>query len=320
MRVPWPAAPWATAMTCCVIAVGGMAAVAPATARAAAPATAGSPHVTGPHPARTRPIPAPLPVGRLRISGRPRDGAQVSAAGLSWRIPRFPRGMRLLTFEVGYAWQRCSARGGHCVSGADSTVTPFAAARYLVGHADTGGRLRLTETASEVVETSPATFSFQDVRRSVSVLDGAAVRPYPVHTRPRAEFINGTPERRTASTEEYFQVSAPHYNAADGQPTERYRIDRRAWRRVPASGAFYTGRLAIGPHRVQLRTANQAGATVASFGWRVVPMPAPLPCRSVRRACWYPPHLAANHRPMRWDWQIGRVTPLRRTGTHAVDI
>ena len=70
-----------------------------------------------------------------------------------------------------------------------------------------------------------------------------------------------------------------------------------------------------------MRTANRAGSTEIRFGWRVVPLPAPLACQPrAGQPCWYPPHLAANHRPMRWDWQIGRTTPLKRTGTRAVDI
>jgi hypothetical protein len=95
---------------------------------------------------------------------------------------------------------------------------------------------------------------------------------------------------------------------------------------MPANGVFYTGTLGIGPHQVRVRTANRAGATQAGYSWRVVPMPAPLACRPADgRACWYPPHLASGHgaagpRPMRWDWQIGRTTPLQRTGKHAVDI
>ena len=57
------------------------------------------------------------------------------------------------------------------------------------------------------------------------------------------------------------------------------------------------------------------------FAWHVVPMPAPLPCRAAPgRHCWYPPHLDSTGHPMRWDWQIGRVTPLQRTGARAVDI
>jgi hypothetical protein len=260
----------------------------------------------------------------LRISGRLADGARVTAAGLAWRPPRLPARMRLLTFGVAYVWQRCSLTGTDCVKGADATATPFAAARYLVGHADTGGRLRLTETAAEVIETDPATFSFTVVRRSVSVLTRARVRAYPRHARPRTEFVNGTPEPVTASREEFFQVDAPHYNRSDGRPGQRYRVDRGAWRAMPARRVFYTGRLGTGPHRVQVRTANRAGPTVVSFRWRVVPMPPPVPCRAggdpARPACWYPPHLAPDGRPMRWDWQIGRVTPLQRTGTRAVDI
>ena len=244
----------------------------------------------------------------------------MSAAGLTWQLPRLPGGQRLLSFEVGYAWQRCLPSGGHCVTAADSTATPFAAARYLVGHADTGMRLRLTETASEVVETSPATFAFTEVSRSVSALAGAVAAAYPAHVAPRTEFVNGTPEPTTASREEYFQVDAPHYNQADGRPAQRYRIDGGTWRPLPASHLLYTGHLGIGPHRVQARTANRAGVSTLSFSWRVTPMPAPVSCQPVHHACWYPPHLASDHRPMRWDWQIGRVTPLQRTGSQAVDI
>ena len=70
-----------------------------------------------------------------------------------------------------------------------------------------------------------------------------------------------------------------------------------------------------------MRTANRAGSTGIRFGWQVVPLPAPLACHPrAGQPCWYPPHLAANHRPMRWDWQIGRTTPLERTGRRAVDI
>jgi hypothetical protein len=228
--------------------------------------------------------------------------------------------MRLLTFEVAYVWQRCSARGTNCVKAADTTAAPFAASRYLVGHADTGGRLKLTETAAEVVETNPATFSFTLVRRSVSHLAGTAVRAYRRHARPLTEFVNGTPEPRTASREEYFQVDAPHYNRHDGRPSQRYRVDQRAWRPLPTGRTFYTGHLRTGQHRVEVRTANRAGSSEVRFGWRVVPMPRPVACRASGHACWYPPHLAADRRPMRWDWQIGRVTPLQRTGKRAVDI
>ena len=266
-------------------------------------------------------IPPPAYRGSLRISGLPRDGAVVAAAGLSWRVPRLPRGMRLLTFAVAYSWQSCRADGTHCLNGADSSVTPFAAARYRVAHSDTGRRLRVTETASEVVETQPATFTFRLVRRSVSRLGAARVRAYPLHQRPAATFINGTPEPRTASAEEYFQVTAPHYNAADGRPWQRYRVDAGPWRALPAARTFYTGTLRPGRHQVAVLTANHAGTSVTRFGWEVVPLPPPVACLAARRhPCWYPPHLDAARHPMRWDWQIGRVIPRQRTGPRAVDI
>src|SRR4029077_6839619 len=101
---------------------------------------------------------------------------------------------------------------------------PFAAHRYAVGHADTGRRLRLTETASEVVQTRRNPFTFQVIARSASALT-AAFRAYPRNKPPVTAFIDGTPESGTASTEEYFQVAAPHASAADGTVTQRYRID-----------------------------------------------------------------------------------------------
>ncbi len=264
-------------------------------------------------------IPPPARHGTLRVSGAPRDGSTVSATGLRWHAPRLPRGMSLLSFEVAYSWQSCDAAGTHCRAGADSTATPFAARRYTAGQADTGRRLRVTETASEVVQTQRNPFTFQVIRRSVSALTAAAVRAYPRHKPPVTAFVNGTPEPRTTSTEEYFQVAAPHANAADGTVAQRYRIDHGGWHAMPASRVFYTGKLAAGPHRVTVRTAGQAGATEISFGWRVDPPAPPVACQPAA-ACWYPPHLDGTGHPMRWDWQIGRTAPLQRTGSNAVDI
>ncbi|HUA42443.1 MAG TPA: endo alpha-1,4 polygalactosaminidase [Streptosporangiaceae bacterium] len=263
-------------------------------------------------------IPAPTAAGRLHIAGPLRDGRTVRATGLYWRSSLLPAKDSELSFEVSYTWQSCAAT---CVSAADSTATPFAAHTYIVGHADTGRQLRVTETATEVVETDPATFAFSVVHASVSVTTSEAVGAYPARAPPKAEFVNGTPEHRTASDAEYFQVDPPHYNSADGVPLQQYRVDGSSWRTLPASRVFYTGKLAIGMHRVQVRTANTAGATTTAFRWRVVPMPRPVPCRrSHGRSCWYPPHLNSSGQPMRWDWQIGRVRPLQRTGARAVDI
>jgi hypothetical protein len=267
--------------------------------------------------ASAAPLPAPVHYGTLRVSGTPRDGATVTATGLSWHVPRLPRGMSLLSFQVAYSWQSCDAAGQHCRAGADTTAAPFAARRYVPGQADAGRRLRVTETAAEVIETKRVPFTFQVIRRAVTALAATPVRAYPRHKAPATAFVNGTPERHTASTTENFQVSALHANAADGPVTQSYRIDAGAWRPMPKNRVFSTGTLAPGPHRVAVRTASRAGATLISYAWQVDPMTAPLPCQG---DCWSPPHLDKTGHPMRWDWQIGRTTPLQRTGRNAVDI
>jgi hypothetical protein len=262
----------------------------------------------------------PVASGHLTVRGVLRDGAAVRAAGITWKPGRMQRGQRLLSFEVGYRWRACTP-SGTCAPAADISATPFAASRYTAGHADVGRRLRVTVTATEVVETDPATFTFRVVSASRTATRAAAVRPYERGREPTSEFLDGTPERRTGSREEYFLLSPPHYNAADGVPAVRFRIDRRSWRELPATRLLYTGALGLGQHTVHVRTSNRAGASERSFSWRIVPLPRPLACTPVgARPCWYPPHNDRTGHPMRWDWQIGRVTPLERTGAHAVDI
>lgn len=103
----------------------------------------------------SRSIRPPVSHGTLRIAGDMSDGGVVEAKGLSWAPPHLPSGDRILSLQVAYDWQACAPRGGHCVTASDTTATPFAASRYIVGHADVGKRLMLTETATEVVETDP---------------------------------------------------------------------------------------------------------------------------------------------------------------------
>ena len=268
----------------------------------------------------TTPIPPPVSHGVLRIAGDLADGGTVKAEGLSWAPSHLPPGDSILSFQVAYVWQACASRGGACVTAADTTATPFAATSYIVGHADVGRRLVLTETATQVVETDPATFAFSVVRASVSTTTSATVRAF-AGGAPTTEFVNGTPEPHTASTEEYFQVDPPHYAAADGRPRVRYRIDGGMWKHVASTHRIFTGTLDVGPHVLKVRTSDAAGATTLSFGWQIDPMPAPQPCVAPPGgACWYPPHLDSTGHPMRWDWQIGRVTPLQRTGSSAVDL
>jgi len=267
--------------------------------------------------ARAAAIPAPVHHGTLRISGPLQDGAQVTADGLSWHAPRLPHGMSLLSFQVAYTWQSCDAAGRHCRAGTDTTAAPFAARGYAPGQAEAGRRLRVTETAAEVVQTERVPFTFQVIRRAVTTLSASPVRAYPRGRAPSTAFVNGVPEKHTVSTTEYFQVAAPHANAADGRVAQSYRIDGGPWRAMPKNRVFYTGTLMPGAHQVSVRTANRAGATTIGYAWLVDPMTQPLPCQG---QCWSPPHLDSRGHPMRWDWQIGLTTPLQRTGPSAVDI
>jgi len=310
-----------TRLVTCLAAIGVIAtAVSMLTPAAASSLARSATAVNRPATVRAAAIQPPQHRGSLSIDGRLRDGSIVRAAGLSWRPGRLAPGDRLLTFSVRYIWRSCPAHG-RCVTASDSTATPFAAHAYVVGHADSGRRLKVTETASEVIETDPATFAFTVVNASVSFLTPGKVASYPAGRAPTTEFANGTPERRTASDAEYFQVDPPHYAAVNGSPHQQYRIDGGRWRALPASHVFYTGRLGIGSHQIAVRTANAAGSTVLAFGWHVVPMPKAQPCQPrPGQKCWYPPHLNSAGKPMRWDWQIGRVTPLQRVGRRAVDI
>ena len=307
------------ALALAMVALGAGAVAPAALAAPAAPAVLAAVAAQG--TAAAIAIPAPVHRGTLRISGAFRDGSTVAAAGLSWHAPKLPAGWKLVSFEVADTWQSCTPSGTKCAAAADTTATPFAARDYVVGHADAGRKLRLTETATEVVVPSGSSDDFTDVRSSVTLLSSAVVGSYPSGKAPATAFVNGTPERQTASTEEYFQVAAPHANAANGAVAQWYRVDRGRWIAMPASRVFYTGTLAAGRHQVAVRTANRAGATTIRFSWRIVPMPAPVPCGSTwQGGCWYPQHLDAAGKPMRWDWQIGRVTPLERTGAAAVDM
>ena len=294
---------------------GGLLLLLAAAGSAPPPAAASSSAPAAPHAgARIQP---PVAVGRARIAGTLRDGGVVRERGLRWRPGRMPAGDRILSFEVGYEWRSCPPAGGRCRAGGGTTSTPFAASRYTVAHADTGRTLKLIETATEVVETDPATFSFRVLRSTRHVLTRSAVAAYPHSSPPAIAFVNGLPSQSTGSRSERFTVSAPHFNAADGRPRLRYRVDGRAWRNVPRRKVVPTGRLGLGPHRIAVRASNAAGSTTRRFAWRVVPLPAPVPCKG---SCWAPPHLDTTGHPMRWDWQIGRVAPLQRTGARAVDL
>ena len=125
-------------MTRMTVAAGAGASALVLLLAAACTATVGTPqHQASPTPHRSlaTPPPAaispPFPRGTLRVAGRLRDGLPVRAAGLSWRPAPLPPGARLLSFEVAYVWQACTALSGgtgqRCSAGTNATVTPFAA-------------------------------------------------------------------------------------------------------------------------------------------------------------------------------------------------
>ena len=124
----------------------------------------------------------------------------------------------------------------------------------------------LTETATEVVETDPATFTFRVVRASQSATTSRPCGRTGGRA-PFTSFVNGTPERTTGSREEDFQVTGPHFNPADGAPTMRYWIDDGPVHTMPASRVFSTGTLGLGEHSVTVTTSNHAGTTA-----RLVPL------------------------------------------------
>src|ERR1019366_9253966 len=104
---------------------------------------------------------------------------------------------------------------------------------------------------------------------------------------------NGTPERLTASAEECFQVTVPHYDTADGQPVQLYRIDSGPWRTMPGDRVFYTGKLRPGPAarflhagrprpappQVPAPPATRGAPPMTQFSGRVMPLPARVACR-----------------------------------------
>src|SRR4051794_33170143 len=228
--------------------------VAAAMALVSIPAAGAAPHAAPAHG-----VAAPVAVGTLRIAGTARDGAQVRAAGLRWHPGPLRPGQTLLSFQVGYEWRACNPADGSCRMGSDSTATPFAAARYVVGHRDVGRQLRLVETATEVVETDPATFTFRVLRASRRGTSPEIVRAFARGRAPTMEFLNGLPEKTTGSNAENFQVPPPHFNTADGRPAMQYRVDGRRWRTLRPTRVFGTGELGLGEHRVSVRAENRAG-------------------------------------------------------------
>ena len=67
----------------------------------------------------------------------------------------------------------------------------------------------MVETATEVVETDPATFTFKIRRTTVTATSSSVVGAYPAGWKPWSTFVNGLPERVTGSAASPYFVAAP---------------------------------------------------------------------------------------------------------------
>ena len=116
-----------------------------------------------------------------------------------------------------------------------------------------------------MVQTRAARFTFTVVHAARTVTAAAAARAYPRGRRPASEFVNGLPEARTGSAQEYFQVDPAHYSSADGPVIQKFRVDHGAWQAMPQRRVFYTGTLRPGRHRVTVLTADRGRAEQAQL-------------------------------------------------------
>ena len=235
--------------------------------------------VGGPAEAASGGLGKPTSTGSLRIGGTLRDGAVVSARGLTWHPIALPHGDKMLSFGVTRSWRACSKATGKCVPAADQTSTPLAAKRYVVGHADTGRRLRLTETATEVVETDPANFGFKVIRSSATVTTAATVKPFVAGRAPTSNFINGMPEQRTGSNQEDVPGRArPLCGQATASPRSTYRVDSAPWTAAAGQAACLPpASCALGHHLVpgaHLQPRRHHAASRSAGGSSPLPQPA----------------------------------------------
>lgn len=239
--------------------------------------------------------------GRLTLAGTLRDGSTVTATGVSWSV--VPGALQ----SVSYSWSACTRAGCRALS-----VPPHQPylPSVLLGPGDVGRRIRVTETAVDVLRSG------RETRASVAHASARAVAAWPRGSAPRVDFVYGVPEAETASTRERFDLSPPHANRADGRVTVACTIDRRPFSRACGRSLSYlTPDLRLGRHTVRVRVSNAAGTQVTSYSWKVVPLPPPTPCRS----CFKPPHLDSTGHPMSWDWQLQGRLVFRKVDMFDID-
>lgn len=239
--------------------------------------------------------------GRLTLSGTLRDGSTVTAMGVSWSAPAGA------LQSVSYSWSACGR--ARCRALSIPPHQPYVPSA-LLGPGDVGRRIRVRETAVDLLKSGV------EATASVTHTSARAVGAWPPGVAPRVDFVYGVPEPQTASARERFDLSTPHANRADGPPTVACTVDRRPFSRACGRSLSYlTPTLRLGRHTVRVRVSNNAGTRVTSYSWKVVALPAPMPCRS----CFRPPHLDSTGHPMTWDWQLQGHLVFRRVDIFDID-
>ena len=141
----------------------------------------------------------------------------------------------------------------------------------------------------------PGHVHLQIVHATVTTTTSAKVARLPPGGRPRANSSTARPSPAPGQTRNSFRSSPPHYARPTASPRSPTGSTRRPWKPLPANRVFATGTLALGSHRVQVRTSNHRRHHHRSFGWQVVALPAPAGVRAQRRLLVSP--APRQHRP-----------------------
>ena len=244
----------------------------------------------GPWPRRPPPLPRPRPSappvarGRCGSPATLRDGGAVRGTAACLAARRAARGDRLLSFEVGVHVAGLHALpGGTCVRRGrrhgDAVRRPALRRRprrhrpVPAGHRDRG-RGGGDRPGHVHVPGHPRVAQRHGAASRVAALSRRAAA--------RDRFMNGLPERRTGSSEEYFQVMPAALQRGRRRPVAAVPGRRGPWRAMPASRVFYTGKLRPGEHRVTVRDrqpgrGDDAAVPVAGGAAAGAAAPAPGP-------------------------------------------
>ena len=243
------------------------------------PAVAGTAHAR-------QTIPPPVARGQAADRAAPaRRAAPSHARGLRWRAGPLPAGDRLLSFEVALRLAACTARPARPLRArpADATATPFAARRYVAGHADTGPLLRADRDRDRGGRDRPGHVHVPGrARVAQRAPRRTGARGYPGRAgADRAAFMNGT-----ARAAHRLQPGI-----LPGLPAALQRGRRRAHRQLPgrrraveAAAAparlLRPARSPLGSHRVRGPHRERAPGTTTA----VVPLAGRAAARRRRRA------------------------------------